>query len=226
MTLTCYRCNTWPCECRDGQTIIHGDFRDVLPLLPRVDTVLTDPVWPNNTIDEFDGFNPLGLLMAAVVVAKYTRLIVHLGSDTDPRFLSVVPSEIEFRRVCWLRFARPSYKGRHLNGSEVAYVFGPPLPASSFPGRRHLLPGESPTEGEHTMTNSERRTAGHPCPRRFSHVNWLVANFCGDTVLDPFLGSGTTLVACKNLGRKGIGIEIEERYVEIAAKRLEQGVLF
>ena len=41
--LKCFRCSGWPCTCKDGQTIIHGDCREVLPLLPKVDLVLTDP---------------------------------------------------------------------------------------------------------------------------------------------------------------------------------------
>lgn len=74
---------------------------------------------------------------------------------------------------------------------------------------------------------SEHRRGHHPTQKPLSVVQALVECSCApsDTVIDPFMGAGTTLVAARNLGRKAIGIEIEERYCEIAARRCAQEVL-
>jgi site-specific DNA-methyltransferase (adenine-specific) len=67
----------------------------------------------------------------------------------------------------------------------------------------------------------------HPCPKPYRLMTHLVGlcSSVGETILDPFAGSVTTLRAAKDLGRKAIGIEIEERYCEVAAKRMRQEVL-
>jgi hypothetical protein len=75
--------------------------------------------------------------------------------------------------------------------------------------------------------NPERGIEGHPCPFPIALAGRCISASCppGGIVLDPFAGSGTMLRAAKDLGRRAIGIEIEERYCEIAAKRLSQRVL-
>ena len=68
--------------------------------------------------------------------------------------------------------------------------------------------------------------AVHPTQKPLALMRWCLEFFPNaKTILDPFMGSGTTLRAAKDLGRKAIGIEIEERYCEIAAKRMVQEVL-
>ena len=68
---------------------------------------------------------------------------------------------------------------------------------------------------------------GHPCAKPEDVMRWIVERVSrpGEVILDPFMGSGTTLRAAKDLGRKAIGIELDERYCEIAVKRLGQQVL-
>lgn len=65
---------------------------------------------------------------------------------------------------------------------------------------------------------------GHPCPKSLKAWSWLVEALSdeGDTVLDPFLGAGTTLVACQQLKRRGLALEIEPKYAAISLERLAQ----
>jgi DNA modification methylase len=75
--------------------------------------------------------------------------------------------------------------------------------------------------------DSERgRRAVHPTQKPVELMLWCINLTDAQLILDPFLGSGTTAVACKQLGRKCIGIEIESKYLDIAIERLRQEVLF
>jgi site-specific DNA-methyltransferase (adenine-specific) len=78
------------------------------------------------------------------------------------------------------------------------------------------------TSGVWTFTGESKKRIGHPSPFPVELPRRCIKlfSYVGDTVLDPFLGSGTTLIACSETGRKGIGVEIDKNYCELAKQRL------
>lgn len=216
-----------------GITIYHGDARNLLAELES-ESIITDPVWPNGG-KVFVGIDAWQLFADVLGIARARRLVIHLGCNSDPRFLRGVPQQFPFFRVCHLEYARVGYIGRLLYTADAAYVFGEPPDskpgATVLPGRviatgrgRYEVRGASKHINKSKQTDCYEKLS-HPCPRDLEHVQWLVKWYAGESLIDPFSGAGTTLVAAKRIGIPATGIEIEEKYCEIAAKRLSQEVL-
>lgn len=196
-------------------TLYLGDCLEILPTLPKVDAVVTDPVWPNCPPDLLPGAGggQKDLTQEALGACEARTVVIVMGFDSDPRFLQCVPAHWPFIRSQSLPYAVPGYRGRLLGGDEVAYCFG------EIPKGRGVIPGRAQTE----TTHKAARANGHPCPRSETHMRSLVGwwSNAGEVVLDPFMGAGTTGVACVALGRRFIGIEIEPKYFDIACRRIE-----
>lgn len=206
-----------------------GDARDVLPELDGTfSAIITDPPWPgteeksnpDRSYDIYSVFTEAALNFLNLS----DRLIVILGCDTDPRFLMTVPKGYPFLLTCWLRRIPPTYKGQVLYGADVAYIFGTPR-AKEYAG----LGGTGILQSETYSVSLRKRDKinTHPTFRPLRTMKWLVSHYTqeGETILDPFSGSGTTLLAAKETGRKAVGIELEENYCQIAVERLRQMVM-
>lgn len=195
-----------------GQATLYlGDCMDVLSALDPVDAIITDPVWPNcphGMLRGADGGQG-ELLARALEASKAATVVIVLGFDSDPRFLAAVPSRWPYIRSQQLPYAFPGYRGRLLAGDEMAYVFG------EIPKGRGVIPGRARTKTE------AKERIGHPCPRQDIHMRDLVGWWSRQTVLDPFMGSGTTGAAAVALGRKFVGIEIEPQFFDLACERIE-----
>ncbi|HEX6924262.1 MAG TPA: DNA methyltransferase [Longimicrobiaceae bacterium] len=125
-----------------------------------------------------------------------------------------------------------------LRASDIGCIYLPSGAARTRWGFSGLIPllyyGADPylADGRGSRPNSwtfvgPSEQNGHPCPKPLRVMSWIVgrASRESETIVDPFAGSGTTLKAAKDAGRRAIGIEIEERYCEIAAERCRQEVL-
>ena len=205
---------------RDGITIYHGDCREILPELPAVDLLLTDPPYGINWM------TPVGPSRGpGRKVSGDTSLIDILPIIAHPSATAVVWGGNYYAHVLpptnsWLIWdKRVTDWSNDQSDCEMAWT-NLPQPARIF--RKNWGGG-----GCAAMENGAGVGYIHPTQKPVDLMRWCIQQAKkSETILDPFMGSGTTLVAAKLNGRQAIGIEIEERYCEIAAKRLAQGVLF
>lgn len=211
----------------DAVTIYHGDSRDVLPRL-QADALVTDPPygvelrgkttkWTTTPGGGYDSFSD----SPDAVIAD----VIPVVADATQRMRAVVTPG---SRMMW-EYPRPCATGAIYYPSGAGpgkWGFTCWQPIFYYGKCPYLAAGRGSRPDSFSSVEASEKN-GHPCPKPVRAMQWLVlkASLEGETVIDPFMGSGTTLRAAKNVGRKAIGIEIEERYCEIAAKRMGQEVL-
>ena len=215
-----------------GITIYHGDCRDVLPYV-EADVLVTDPPYGTGGRRRSvagDGRNPSS---SAVVREAWDNGDVSWlsawGGDLGAVFFpgsraSVLLDEanavgLTRHRLVYFRKLDPMPQPSGCAPFSTEPVWLLSRGAIPFRSASDQWTGSTPRDGR------DADATGHPYQKPLGLLEWLIAALPGETILDPFMGSGTTLVAAKNLGRKAIGIEIEERDCEIAAQRLAQEVM-
>ena len=220
----------------EGITIYHGDCRELIPRLGLcADLTLTDPPYgvgrrygPNyddSRARYWDWFLPaLALVKSAASVVTVHHLLFAMKHITDWDWV-----------IAW---HKPYGAGVRIGNSPILPHWEPILVwgIHSLGTKPGVLPdwlshnperSPRPHNGKSPRNADDEQGTGHPLPKPVALERKLISVLSheGALVFDPFMGSGTTLRAAKDLGRRAIGIEIEERYCEIAAKRLAQEVM-
>lgn len=231
----------WEREQIGDCTLYRGDAREVLPMLGRVDAVVTDPPY---------GVELQGKTAYQGHRRKHTTFRPgQYGHSDTPTYVQevIVPLIVQCRQQagcvvvtpgtrCHSLYPVPEDMGCFYSGSGTGMgrwgftCMQPILYYGKDPYLRAGL-GSRPNSCGQTYPNDANSQA-HPCAKPLPMIVWLVnrASLPSETVLDPFMGSGTTGVACVQLGRSFIGIEREPKYFDVACRRLEeaqrQGDLF
>ena len=221
MTFRCYRCHApvsprGECACKDGCCLIHADCRDVLPQLEAgcVDLVLTDPPYPREFEHVWDYLN--------LVSCNSGFLVTLLGHYQLPYVLDTLRKTWEY------------YWCAVTNNNSCPIMHGFNVKVNWKPALIFRRGGARPQGiwlDNFNVTSKVKKYAASVNLHKWGQSEVLfhepIRAFMPEDglVVDPFTGGGTILRLAKDLSRRCIGIEIEEKYCEIAAERLRQGVL-
>lgn len=199
-----------------GITIYHGDCREILPELGEcADVLVTDPPYG------------IGYDAERYPDARFEGVMVGDGADFDPtQLLAMSLPSVLWGANNYAHLLPPGgwlcWDKRVVEAADR--ILGSPFELAWCSIRNRFKILRCQHGGAVNADGSAPRV--HPTQKPLRVMNWSLGQLADDgIVLDPFMGSGTTLVAAKNLGREAVGIEIEEKYCEISAKRLQQEVL-
>lgn len=202
----------------DGITIYNGDCRDLLPSIGAVDLVLTDPPYSSGRAEaEFAATGNIAVSLHIASQLAPTMIVFGTSSGRGVEFMrSCIRALPHNRLLAWHRsYVNSPAAGPWRWDLVLIHVFG----KGSF-GRPEF---SSLIQTDGTMALAKE--TGHRSPVPTMVMEHLYRPFAPGTVLDPFMGSGATLLAAKAHGGRAIGIDVNEEYCETAARRLSQGVL-
>ena len=215
----------------DRVTLYHGDCREVTEWL-EADVLVTDPpygrAWRQGAMKNSDGHGRLnnshegiandgGTEVRDAALARWGHRLAAVFGDLmldNPTGTQQV--------LIYHKAADAGIRGataRFRRDVEGIYLMGG-WP-SGIGGRSSVITTKARSAGPTSLANRY----GHPHAKPLDVLTDLISEAPSGVVADPFAGSGSTLVAARNLGRKAIGVELEERYCEVIAKRLAQDVL-
>lgn len=204
----------WKRRVEIGDCVLYeGDCLEIMPTLEPIDAVVTDPPYgmtfqSNHRIEKHskianDGNEDL-LIWACQIPVSHSRYVFCRWDN-----IKVAPKPKSC--VTWVKnnWSMGDLEHEHARQTEIALFYN---------GERHFFPtGRPPDVIKAARTSNEYHPTEKPVDLIRSFVEWTVG-----IVLDPFMGSGTTGVACAKMGRKFIGIELEPKYFDIACERIQK----
>lgn len=220
----------------EGVTLHLGDCRDIIPGISGADAVITDPPFcvgfkyasHDDRPEAYEAFGGYGswlmdrLALAETVCRPGSPFFVWQAAPNLRRFHEWFPRDYRLF-VAAKNFVqmRPTPMQWSFDPIIVWWTPGEKGWSAGTATRDFHIANTAPVVA--TPDNIEK---AHPCPRPLDQVQHIVEQWCrpGGTVLDLFMGSGTTGVAAVKLGRKFIGIEIEPKYFDIACKRISEAL--
>jgi DNA modification methylase len=211
-------------------TLYHGDCLEILPTLPKVDAVVTDPPYGIGADKNLRANKQHG---AAVAPSRDYGRGDWDGKPPEQTALNLIADSASYSvfwggnyfrfppSSCWLVWDKDNGDNGYAD-CELAWT-NLPKAVRKFRWRWMGMLQE--------LAGAKKEERVHPTQKPVQLLEWCIELLpVGQTILDPFMGSGTTGVACANLGRKFIGIEIERKYFDIACERIAaayaQGRLF